>query len=227
DGAAHPQPRRLARPPARARRPAGRADRRRRAGPAARRGRRLPGARPRGPERSDRRHRGAAAPAHAERRGAALLLDDGDVRHRGRHHGGRALDRVVLPRRRDDGAGDARALAHVSLVARFHQVGAGQQRVEACRRAAHVDGPARQVAARGRAGTAPSVVSSARSPRALTTCPVRARTTALWPSLACRPWTWSETALERATAPAIAAAQTAKATSGRTIRFEPATSGAA
>src|SRR4051794_35603295 len=53
-----------------------------------------------------RRRRGAAAPAPRRRR-ALLHQHEDDLRHRGRRHRRRALDRVVLPGGRGDGGGDA------------------------------------------------------------------------------------------------------------------------
>src|SRR4051812_1756181 len=108
-GPAHPQPRRVARAPARAPRPPGGAHGRRRARRAARGARHLPGARGACDRRRDR---GPAAGAHRRRR-PRLREHRRDLRHRRRHHGRRAVDRVLLPRRRRDGGSAPRLMRHV------------------------------------------------------------------------------------------------------------------
>ena len=78
-------------------------------GRALRGGQRLPrpGRRRRPPRRRGRGLRPARLPRRRRPR-AALLQHGGDLRHGGRHHGGRARDRVVLPGGFRDGRGAAR-----------------------------------------------------------------------------------------------------------------------
>ena len=79
--------------------------------PRLRGGQRLPGParRRRPPRRRGRGLRPARLPRRRRSR-AALLQHGRDVRHRGRHHRGRARDRVVLPGGFGDGRGAARRL---------------------------------------------------------------------------------------------------------------------
>src|SRR5919197_449488 len=104
-GAAHRQPRRVARPPARAAPAPGRAHRGLRAGPPPRRAARLPvraaGAGRRAPRPGRRLRAAASAPRGPD---PDVLQHDRHVRHPARHHARRARDRVVLPRRPGDGS---------------------------------------------------------------------------------------------------------------------------